>query len=483
MYLKVGFTQIITPNKNRTWDFDVQCLDRLVNPNVATMRVKKRSNRKNTCKCVFKLLRLIGNIALWSVFLFWGLEAIEKFMSRPTSSSVAFTNGDDDDGNFAMPAVTICLNEHRDWMKFITRQVDKCVDLSSTGGGAFSQSSLFYKHLIDCLVSKTHSTTSPRSTSTTTEYDIFGGWFGTEEPVISRFDNLNEYIDVIQLEIEDILYSFAFDTMDLKKVPSTDRVRFLKSYWVHTYHMKHGQCFTFDPVLNNFNLTNVPEMSIDFKFNLFQNDSNFSPPIFSTIIHDSFEDRFDAFVRNPKVLITKNKIFELKLSKTVMQSLNGDTKKCFEEQYYGFEKCVHLKSTGEFIKRYNCTLPWMMNLYEFRNYTYCDSNSEDISELVGLIKEALEFNNIAENECKKYLPCTRSIYEDLLVQKPDVQTEEYSRSSLTISFSSPYIQVIKDSWSYNLQSFIGEVGGTLGLLLGFSFSSLFDLFEYFLNKL
>ena len=450
------------------------------------MRSKKHSRQKKLTKHVFKLLRFIGNVALWSIFLFWGFESMEKFMSSPTSSSVSFINGDDNNGNFAMPAVTICLRSHRDWMKFKTRQVEKCVDLGTAGADAFNHKNDFSVNLKDCLVSNIYSEISSNESSSTTEYSIFDNLFGTEKPIIENFVTLKEYVDVIHLHIQDILYSFSFANFDLYNMPSTDREHFLQTFWIPTFHEKHGQCFTFDPMKNHFNLTSDPKMSIEFRFDLYQNCSTFSKlfsPEYLVTVHDSFEDRFGAFICNPKVLVTKNKLYEMKLSKTLMENMNKEDRKCFEELFYGFEKCVHLKATQEFIKQYNCTLPWMMNQYEFVNYTYCESNSENTLDLVDMINVALEFNNIAENECPNYLPCKRSIYEDLLMLKPNIETEESSRSSLSISFSSPYIQVIKDSWSYNFQSFIGEVGGTLGLLLGFSFSSLFDLFEYFIDKL
>ena len=55
-------------------------------------------------------------------------------------------------------------------------------------------------------------------------------------------------------------------------------------------------------------------------------------------------------------------------------------------------------------------------------------------------------------------------------------------ASVTIQYVNPYIQIIKDSGSYDMQSLIGEAGGTLGLLLGFSFISIFDLFESVLKS-
>ena len=80
------------------------------------------------------------------------------------------------------------------------------------------------------------------------------------------------------------------------------------------------------------------------------------------------------------------------------------------------------------------------------------------------------------------LPCNRTIYEDLFEEKSNSQADYgeaagVNGSKVIIQYSNPYIQVIKDFRSYDMQSLIGEVGGTLGLLLGFSFVSIFDLFE------
>ena len=99
------------------------------------------------------------------------------------------------------------------------------------------------------------------------------------------------------------------------------------------------------------------------------------------------------------------------------------------------------------------------------------------TKLHDLIKASEQLYENTESECANYLPCKRSIYQDLLEKEP---MSDDRKSKLTIRYSSPYIQVIKDSWSYDMQNFIGEVGGTLGLLLGLSFASVFDLLEHLL---
>ena len=84
--------------------------------------------------------------------------------------------------------------------------------------------------------------------------------------------------------------------------------------------------------------------------------------------------------------------------------------------------------------------------------------------------------------CKSPLNCKRSIYE-VSYQPLAERISGVNRSLLKIQVSSPYVQVMKDSRTYDFQSFIGEVGGTLGLTLGLSFLSLVNLLEYFVTKL
>ena len=55
-------------------------------------------------------------------------------------------------------------------------------------------------------------------------------------------------------------------------------------------------------------------------------------------------------------------------------------------------------------------------------------------------------------------------------------------SALKIQLESPNVQTIEDSIAYDLQSLIGEVGGTLGLFLGLSTMSFIDFILFILSK-
>ena len=76
--------------------------------------------------------------------------------------------------------------------------------------------------------------------------------------------------------------------------------------------------------------------------------------------------------------------------------------------------------------------------------------------------------------------CKRSIY------KMDLSATDHNNfhmSELEIKLNNPNILTIIDDYSYDLQSFIGEVGGTLGLFLGLSMFSFIEFIEYVLRKI
>ena len=435
------------------------------------MRVlKKHANRKHLSRCGLRLLRFVGNLSLWCVFIFWGFEAIEKFVSRPTSSSVAFTYGDDNRGRFRMPTITICLKKYETLIYYRLKAAGKCF---GSNGYVYDFNNVFHEYVSACLES-TQSTTS-----TTTEGGFFG-IFDTEQPTITKFSTMKELLDVLHIEMTDILHSFSMGNFKTGTSLS-ERKWWFKQLWVPAFDLTRGQCFTFDPSLSNLTWVEKGRANLKMRF-LFDLINEDNPPIYTVQIHDSIEDRFDAYNLNPVIFIEKSKRYEVKLTKTVMKSLNQEHSKCVEEEFYGIEKCKHFKGTQAFIDEYNCTLPWMINSYEFTNYTRCESDSANGVELVHLIETSLKMYESAEPNCLDYLPCNRSIYQDTVKEKPYFDTHDVLQSELIIQYSTPFIQVIKDSWSYDMQSFIGEVGGTLGLLLGFSFSSLFDLLEFFANK-
>ena len=76
--------------------------------------------------------------------------------------------------------------------------------------------------------------------------------------------------------------------------------------------------------------------------------------------------------------------------------------------------------------------------------------------------------------------CKRSMYQ---MDLSATGNGNHEKANLLIKLKNPNILTIVDEYSYDLQSFIGEVGGTLGLFLGLSMFSCIEFIEYVLRKL
>ena len=191
-------------------------------------------------------------------------------------------------------------------------------------------------------------------------------------------------------------------------------------------------------------------------------------------IHENIYDRLDATFNYPYIEIAMNQSLLVKLKKTNVSSLARETFGCSEKPHFGPELCRHLKAGNNFIKAYNCRLPWM-NRYEFdENISYCDGSEDE--DLPFMIKRWEDLLRNATSECPPIPKCKKSIYE--VSFEPFGERHGTSKSKLKIQLASTKVVFIEDSHDYDLQSLIGEVGGTLGLLLGLSFFSLFQLIDY-----
>ena len=80
--------------------------------------------------------------------------------------------------------------------------------------------------------------------------------------------------------------------------------------------------------------------------------------------------------------------------------------------------------------------------------------------------------------CPSGLKCNHPIYNT----RTELTKSTTERATLHIQLESPTVQNVVDSYSYDSQSLVGEVGGTLGLFLGLSTYSLVEFITYFMEK-
>ena len=118
-----------------------------------------------------------------------------------------------------------------------------------------------------------------------------------------------------------------------------------------------------------------------------------------------------------------------------------------------------------------------MNAIDFGDkYPLCDG--QNLTDIRNAWNEKM--NDLTNTfKCKVIPKCKKSIYE--ASYEPTLVRTGFDSAIVKIQLASPSVQFIEDSYNYDAQSFIGEVGGTMGLLLGLSFLSLFDFIDSFLT--
>ena len=108
-----------------------------------------------------------------------------------------------------------------------------------------------------------------------------------------------------------------------------------------------------------------------------------------------------------------------------------------------------------------------------------ETTYEQLAKKVGKWRE-IKSRIEKSGKCPSGSKCNRPIYN---VRTEITHVENTNKAYVYIQLESPTVQNVFDSYAYDFQSLIGEVGGTLGLFLGLSTYSLVEFFTYFLERL
>ena len=180
------------------------------------------------------------------IFGYWSILAIEEFKSGPVTSTVSYTFGDDGHGNYAFPAITICLNSFKKIINSPNGMKNKC-----TG-----RPEKFYMAVKKC----TSKNEGEKNEETTEGGGMFGNIFDEEpEEKIVQYSLIENLLNTSKMiDPADILTLFAFDYIQLMKNQNDEEWReILKNYWEPTLHYEKGFCFTFDPKDHEMKLVRI----------------------------------------------------------------------------------------------------------------------------------------------------------------------------------------------------------------------------------
>ena len=184
------------------------------------------------------------------------------------------------------------------------------------------------------------------------------------------------------------------------------------------------------------------------------------------IIHnrDDFQDAHLLHDKETIFSVAKNKIF--KLSKKVVNSISTRKSPC---QKHAKTTCILRHVNTFYNEKYQCQIVFIKDYMDMESMNqYCN------------ISVHLEFNQTYPELFMKYsTKCTSS--QGCLQTNYIIDTSEdfnikhiNDPSSIKISINKPIVEYYIEEISYDFQSLVGEVGGTLGLTVGLSFLSISD---------
>lgn len=185
---------------------------------------------------------------------------------------------------------------------------------------------------------------------------------------------------------------------------------------------------------------------------------------------------FDLYTSSGVIGIVKAEV-EKKLAKPYNNCTDRNIK---YRQINCIEECINKQIKS----KYNCSIP---SYYRIGGLEECggkltdkrDSNLSVVTMLydkhISYIKNLTnEFKTFCENECPKY--CESVLLTTSFFKKPNFNTFSF----VFTDFSTLYISQIP---KMSLFSFISNIGGTLGLFIGISFLSFFEIVELIIDIL
>lgn len=132
-------------------------------------------------------------------------------------------------------------------------------------------------------------------------------------------------------------------------------------------------------------------------------------------------------------------------------------------------------------------MPWMSNNAtqdEMKKSNVCQS-PESLRQLYNAMSCTSRclftnpfFKSVNSTKCPREQPCHLWIFSYYDIKDPSSS----SRELLKLNLDSNYVVVVKDIHSYDFQSLFGEVGGTMGLLMGISFAHILKFFGSLKNQ-
>ena len=159
---------------------------------------------------------------------------------------------------------------------------------------------------------------------------------------------------------------------------------------------------------------------------------------------------------------------------TKHQKINQKTSPCNEDPEYDFHGCVMRSIT----RKVGCRPPWDLGAYQ--DLQICE-DVKKIQRFENLCMDVILDNlTIIVKQTKCLTPCQYNEYK--FASKPDTyQTNGYQL--VILKFPDNEVTIETEVELYSFISLVSDIGGALGLFLGFSFVMVWDEAEGVIRKM
>ena len=275
--------------------------------------------------------------------------------------------------------------------------------------------------------------------------------------------DLKEYFKASHYEREDY-----FDDMLSIYGPQT-RKQDQDKLWSPVIHARFGLCYSIDldksqifsSQLKDYQ-RNIPVYTFELK--------NQRPWEFMVFLLSETKDLPDAYEIHPRKSIINGFRFWFRIKKKIVRGIHTEHSKCSR---YSRKTCLEVYHQKRIEDKYRCDPTFLFNaghLYN-SNLTQCQN-----SETLQILQELLESQENV-SDCLIPQACNQTKYTW------SVEQFEANTTQVGIMYDDPVVEHHNAYYSYDIQSLLGEIGGTLGLTLGLSLSSINDYIDLLLQSI
>ena len=170
---------------------------------------------------------------------------------------------------------------------------------------------------------------------------------------------------------------------------------------------------------------------------------------------------------HPMVFIQKNRLYKFKITKKYLQRESTKSVPC---KYHTTEACNEIENYRNIIDKHSCHVPI---LYSGDHLNEIIENNKDLKSCNESITQEIMNSYMKDQPCESYPPCVTTRYT--------YNVQDYGNGSagdktaIKVLFQNLEVESQFTYVNYDIQSLIGEIGGTLGLTLGASVFTLTEL--------